>query len=190
MPFKFRELAIPGVVLIEPLVFSDDRGFFMEAYKYSDFAANGIPDRFVQENRSRSKQGVLRGLHFQREPRAQGKLVYAAIGKLLDIAVDIRSGSPTYGKWVKAELSDENKRMVYLPPWCAHGFLILSDVAEIVYKATNEYAPEQEGGIIWNDPDLGISWPITHPILSTKDQRWPRLGKADHNFTWQATADG
>ncbi len=175
MPFKFTRLAIPEVVLIEPRVFPDERGFFMETYKYSEFAAFGIREEFVQDNHSRSVKGVLRGLHYQRAPKAQGKLVRVVVGEIFDVGVDIRKGSPTYGKWVGERLSAENKRMLYIPPGFAHGFCVLSEVAEVLYKTTEEYAPEYDAGIRWNDPEIGIRWPIEHPILSQKDAALPRL---------------
>ena len=175
MPFKFKHLTIPDVILIEPTVFPDERGFFMESYKYSEFAAFGISEAFVQDNHSRSTKGVLRGLHYQKPPKVQGKLVRVVVGEIFDVGVDIRKGSPTYGKWVGERLSAENKRMLYIPPGFAHGFCVLSEVAEVLYKATEEYAPEYDAGIRWNDPDIGIEWPIEHPILSEKDAGLPFL---------------
>ena len=173
MPFTFTHLAIPDVILIEPAIFRDERGFFMESYKYSDFVAFGIKEHFVQDNHSRSVKGVLRGLHYQKHPKAQGKLVRVVVGEVFDVGVDIRLGSPTYGKWVGEVLSAENKRMLYIPPGFAHGFCVLSDVADVLYKTTEEYAPEYDAGIIWNDPEIGIQWPIEHPILSEKDAVLP-----------------
>ena len=184
MPFTFKRLEIPDVILIEPRVFQDVRGFFMETYKYSDFAAFGIAERFVQDNHSRSVKGVLRGLHYQNPPHAQGKLIRVVVGEVFDVAVDIRKGSPTYGKWVGVKLSAENRRMLYIPPGFAHGFCVLSDVAEVVYKVTAEYAPECEAGIIWNDPGIGIEWPIKHPIISSKDAQWPTLREAVNGFNY------
>lgn len=185
MPFKFQRLEIPDVILIEPQVFGDERGFFMETYKHSEFSAFGITEHFLQDNHSRSKKGVLRGLHYQNPPKAQGKLVRVVLGEIFDVAVDIRKGSPTYGRWVGVILSAENKRMLYIPPGFAHGFCVLSDVAEVIYKVTEEYAPELEAGIIWNDPEIGIQWPIPTPILSTKDSRWPTLKEADNRFVYE-----
>jgi len=184
VPFSFQRLEIPEVVLIEPKVFQDGRGFFMETYKFSDFAAFGIAERFVQDNHSRSKKSVIRGLHYQNPPKAQGKLVRAVVGEIFDVAVDIRRGSPTYGKWVGEKLSSENKRMLYIPPGFAHGFCVLSAEAEVVYKVTEEYAPEHEAGIIWNDPDIGISWPIANPIISEKDAALPCLKEAENRFIY------
>ncbi|RLA85081.1 MAG: dTDP-4-dehydrorhamnose 3,5-epimerase [Deltaproteobacteria bacterium] len=184
MPFRFRRLEIPEVVLIEPVVFSDERGFFMEVYKYSEFSAFGITERFLQDNHSRSVKGVLRGLHYQNPPRAQGKLVRVLQGEIFDVAVDIRRGSPTYGKWVGVRLSSENRFMLYIPPGFAHGFCVLSDYAEVHYKVTDEYSPEHEAGIIWNDPEIGIDWPVESPILSERDSRWPRLSEAENRFVY------
>jgi len=176
MPFRFERLQIPDVILIEPTVFPDERGFFMETYKYSEFAAFGIKERFVQDNHSRSKKGILRGLHYQRLPKAQGKLVRAVVGEIFDVAVDIRKGSPTYGKWVGEKLSAGNIQMLYIPPGFAHGFCVLSKEAEVIYKVTEEFSPEHDAGIIWNDPEIGIDWPIEYPIVSAKDTGLPRLG--------------
>jgi len=184
MPFKIQRLEIPDVILIEPEVFSDERGFFMETYKYSEFSAFGINEHFLQDNHSRSAKGVLRGLHYQNPPKAQGKLVRVILGEVFDVAVDIRKGSPTYGRWVGVVLSSENKRMLYIPPGFAHGFCVLSDAAEVLYKVTKEYAPECEAGIIWNDPEIGIEWPIEHPIISSKDAQWPTLREAVNDFNY------
>ena len=173
MPFRFQPLEIEGVVLIEPVIFGDTRGFFLESYRRSDFQAAGITEPFVQENHSRSRCNVLRGLHFQRAPMAQGKLVRVSSGAIFDVAVDMRAGSPTCGKWVAAHLSAENHLMIYIPPWCAHGFVVLSEEAEVLYKTTSEYSPQDEGGIMWNDSQLAIDWPVAEPILSERDRRWP-----------------
>ncbi len=175
MPFRFHRLEIPDLILIEPVVFKDNRGFFLEFYKRSDFFKAGIKEEFVQDNHSCSVRGVLRGLHFQREPEAQGKLLRCTRGEIFDVAVDIRKDSPTFGKWISLILSEENKRMLYIPPGFAHGFQVLSDVAEILYKTTREYSPEHEAGIIWNDPELNIDWPIKEPLLSERDRQWPTL---------------
>ena len=175
MPFQFHPLAIPEVVLVEPQMSRDERGFFMETYKYSEFASAGITEHFVQDNHSRSTKRVLRGLHYQRVPRAQGKLVRAVVGEIFDVAVDIRRDSPSFGEWVGLNLSAQTGHMVYMPPWCAHGFLVVSAAAEVVYKTTAEYTPELEGGVIWNDPDVGVTWPASDPLLSSRDQRWPAL---------------
>lgn len=185
MPFSFKRLEIPDVVLIEPKVFRDDRGFFMESYKRSEFVDFGIDEMFVQDNHSRSRRGVLRGLHYQNPPRAQAKLVRVIDGEIFDVAVDIRKGSPTYGRWVGVYLSDENMRMLYIPVGFAHGFLALSDVAEVLYKTSDEYSPEHEAGIVWNDPEVGIDWPVEEPVLSPRDCRWPGLRGAVNAFVYE-----
>ena len=153
-------------------MFGDTRGFFMETFKQSDFAPF-VDGAFVQENHSKSERGTLRGLHFQLGRHGQGKLVRVIAGEIFDVAVDIRRASPTRGKWVTAVLSAENRQMLYVPPWCAHGFCVLSDTAEVVYKTTTEYAPAHEAGVMWNDPALAISWPISSPLVSERDQKWP-----------------
>ena len=185
MPFEFRSLEIPDVILILPKIFEDERGFFKEIYKQSNFETFGIKEKFVQDNISFSKKGVLRGLHYQKEPFAQGKLVARLRGRIFDVAVDIRKGSPYYGKWVAIELSEKNHRMLYIPPGFAHGFQVLSEEALVWYKCTAEYSPEHDAGIIWNDPEIGISWPISDPILSLKDANLPKLKDADNNFTYR-----
>jgi dTDP-4-dehydrorhamnose 3,5-epimerase len=182
MPFAFKSLEIPEVVLIEPKVFEDERGFFMETYKMPDFVAAGIKANFVQDNHSRSAKGILRGLHYQNPPFAQGKLVRVVRGKIFDVAVDIRKGSPTWGKWVGVILSEENRNILYIPETFAHGFCVLSEVAEVLYKTTNVYSAEAEAGIIWNDGDLNIEWPVKEPILSEKDKKLPSLKNADIRF--------
>jgi dTDP-4-dehydrorhamnose 3,5-epimerase len=184
MPFIFKRLEIPDVVLIKPKVFGDNRGFFMETYKYSEFKKNGIHYKFVQDNHSKSQKGVLRGLHYQLQPMEQGKLVRCIRGRIWDVVVDIRKGSPWYGKWVAVELSEENKLMLWVPPGFAHGFVALEDDTEVIYKVTKEYSPELERGIIWNDPDIGIKWPVENPILSNKDKNWPLLKNTENNFTY------
>jgi len=184
MPFKFKRLSLPEMVLIEPMILKDKRGFFMETYRYSDFAAFGIKEYFVQDNHSRSEKGVLRGLHFQKKPKAQGKLMRCIRGRIFDAAVDIRQGSPSFGQWISNELSDENNYMLYIPPFFAHGFVVLSDYAEIIYKCTEEYSPEDEQGIIWNDPFIKIDWPVNNPMLSEKDRIYPMLKDADNNFEY------
>ena len=182
MPFQFRRLEIPEVVVIEPLRFEDGRGFFVEIYKRSDLKAGGTNETFVQDNYSHSARGVLRGLHHQKEPKAQGKLIMVTRGHIFDVAVDIRKGSRTYGAWVGEELSAEDSRMLYIPPGFAHGFCVLSEEADVVYKVTHEYAPELDRGIIWNDPAVGIQWPVANPIVSEKDAQLPLLEAADNNF--------
>jgi dTDP-4-dehydrorhamnose 3,5-epimerase len=182
MPFQFRSLEIPEVTLVEAQHFEDDRGFFMETYKMSAFTQAGIPHPFVQENHSYSVRGVLRGLHYQKHPRAQGKLVRVVKGEVLDVAVDLRKHAPTYGRWVSVSLSDKCFQMLYIPAGFAHGFCVLSEAAEVVYKVTAEYAPDLARGVLWNDPTLGIPWPISDPILSSADTRLPVLEQADNNF--------
>ncbi len=182
MPFRFARSEISDVILVEAKVFRDDRGIFVEAYKYSEFAANGIPQRFVQDNYSYSKRHALRGLHYQKSPKEQGKLVAVLFGRIFDVAVDIRQGSPTYGRWVSVELSDERHNMVYIPPGFAHGFCVLSSEANVVYKTTEEYFQDLERGIVWNDRDLGIEWPVSSPILSPRDAALPTLREADNSF--------
>lgn len=188
MPFEFEKTEIPDVILIKPKVFGDDRGFFMETYKKSDFEKFGIDTDFVQDNHSKSVKGVLRGLHFQKEPFAQGKLVRCIKGKIFDVAVDIRRGSPTFKKWVGYELSEENKLMLWIPKGFAHGFLTLSEEAEVIYKVSGaEYNPKSDAGIIWNDPDINIKWPleeIEEVLLSDKDKNLPTLKNADINFVY------
>ena len=181
MPFSFKKCEIDGLILVIPKVFGDERGFFMETYKSSDFVKAGIDEDFVQDNHSRSIKGVLRGLHFQTSPYEQGKLVRCIKGIIFDVAVDIRENSPTFGKWYATILSCENKKMLWIPKGFAHGFLTLSDSAEIIYKVSGaEYNPAHDGGIKWNDPDIGINWPfkeydIKYPILSAKDEKLPYL---------------
>lgn len=189
MPFEFERLAIPEVVLIEPKVFADQRGFFLETYKLSEFAAFGIRQRFVQDNHSRSAKGVLRGLHLQRPPAAQGKLVRAITGEIFDVAVDLRYGSPTYARWLGVVLSAENRRMLYIPAGLAHGFCVLSDWADVVYKATAEFSPQHDAGVAWDDPDIGVRWPVENPILSEKDAGLPQLRDADPGFRYEEVAE-
>ncbi len=183
MPFEFQKLEIPDVILIKPKIFGDDRGFFMETYKKSDFEKIGIKKEFVQDNHSKSVKGVLRGLHYQLNPKPQGKLVRVVKGSILDVAVDIRKNSPTFGKWVSAVLSEENRHMLWVPEGFAHGFLTLED-AEVLYKTTNEYSPELDRGILWNDEQIGIDWGIENPILSDKDKKLPSLKDAEINFVY------
>lgn len=180
MPFNFKRLEIPDVVLIEPRVFKDARGFFMETFQQKDFEKFGIAQVFVQDNHSRSKKGVLRGLHYQKGPMAQGKLVRCVRGAIFDVAVDIRKRSATYGKWVGIVLSEENRFILWIPRGFAHGYLALQDDTEVFYKADNFYSPEQEEGIIWSDPEIGIQWPIASPIVSDKDAGYPKLRDTDH----------
>jgi dTDP-4-dehydrorhamnose 3,5-epimerase len=175
MPFEFERLGIPDVILIKLRVFEDERGFFMETYKNEDFENAGIKDKFIQDNHSQSTYGVLRGLHFQREPYAQAKIVRCVRGEIYDVAVDLRKDEPTFGNYMGINLSEDNKYQLYIPRYCAHGFFVLSDVADIIYKVDNIYAPDHERGLIWNDLDVAIPWPNTNPILSLKDKQLPTL---------------
>ncbi|WP_319559797.1 dTDP-4-dehydrorhamnose 3,5-epimerase [Marispirochaeta sp.] len=173
MPFTFNPGEIPGLMIIEPRVFPDERGFFLETYKETDFTAAGIPGPFVQDNHSRSARGIVRGLHFQREPHAQGKLVRVSRGAAWDVAVDIRASSPTFGKWAAVELTEENRRMYYIPPGFAHGFLALADDTELQYKCTAEYHAAADAGIRWDDPEIAIDWPLNEVLVSDKDRCLP-----------------
>ncbi|WP_059003192.1 dTDP-4-dehydrorhamnose 3,5-epimerase [Bittarella massiliensis (ex Durand et al. 2017)] len=175
--FVFQKTSIDGVMVIEPTVFGDARGYFMETYSAAEFSANGITTTFVQDNQSKSRKGVLRGLHFQKK-HPQGKLVRVISGEVFDVAVDLRPGSSTYGKWEGVLLSAENQKQFYIPRGFAHGFLVLSEEAEFVYKCDDFYHPEDEGGLMWNDPAVGIEWPISSDmdiLLSDKDQKNPLL---------------
>ena len=171
---KVIETALPGVLIIEPKVFGDHRGFFLETFQVDRYREAGITLPFVQDNHSRSQRGVLRGLHFQKT-RPQGKLVSVSRGAVYDVAVDIDPASATYGRFVGVELNDDNHRQMWVPPGYAHGFCVLSEVADFQYKCTDFYFPADEGGLLWNDPDVGIPWPITEPQLSAKDIDNPRL---------------
>ena len=176
---KVTRCEIEGLCVIEPTVFEDARGYFMETYNYNDFKAEGLDMVFVQDNQSKSSKGVLRGLHFQKQ-FPQGKLVRVVKGAVFDVAVDLRAGSKTYGKWFGVELTEENKKQFYIPEGFAHGFLVLSDVAEFCYKCTDFYHPGDEGGMLWSDPEIGIAWPLEEgqvPLLSDKDKKW--LGLKD-----------
>lgn len=181
--FNFIKTKIDGMFIVEPTVFGDDRGYFLETYHYDEFKNAGIDVTFVQDNQSKSKHGVLRGLHFQTK-RPQGKLVRVIKGEVFDVGVDLRKNSSTFGKWVGAILSAENKRQLYVPAGFAHGFLVLSDEAEFVYKCTDFYDPQNEGGIIYNDPDININWPIADDMeifLSQKDRALPSLKSFQNN---------
>ena len=176
---KVTRLAIPDVVQIEPKVFGDARGFFFESFNQKAFnEATGTNHQFVQDNHSRSAKGVLRGLHYQIQ-QPQGKLVRVVRGAVFDVAVDIRKSSPTFGRWVGAELSEDNQHQLWVPPGFAHGFLVLSDLADFLYKTTDYYAPQYERSILWNDSDLNIDWPIGEPILSNKDRQGLKFNSAD-----------
>ncbi len=171
---KIIETELPGVLIIEPQVFGDERGFFLESFHAERYREAGIDMAFVQDNHSRSRKGVLRGLHFQRR-HPQGKLVRASRGSIFDVAADIDPASPTFGQYVGVTLSDENHRQMWIPPGYAHGFCVLSDEADFEYKCTDLYYPNDEGGVLWSDPDLNIQWPLSNPLLSAKDLALPSL---------------
>lgn len=175
MPCEFTKTAIEGVVVVQPRIFRDQRGFFLESYRKEEFTAAGIDADFVQDNHSFSQKDVIRGLHFQRSPRVQGKLVRVARGAVFDVAVDIRPSSSTYGQWFGIELTEENCTMVYIAPGLAHGFATLRDDTVFLYKCTDIYSPEHDGGVLWSDPAIGIKWPLSDPILSEKDIKLPLL---------------
>ena len=178
MPFKFIKQRIPELIVIEPILFNDERGFFLETYKQSDFQKNGINEVFIQGNYSYSKKNVIRALHYQLSPNAQGKLVSVIKGNVWDVAVDIRKNSPTFKQWIGLELSENNHKMFYIPPGFAHGFAVLSDSAHFVYSCTKEYSFNDEAGIIWNDTQINIDWKIKNPMLSKKDLLLPALDEA------------
>ena len=183
--FQFTKTGIEGLVVVEPKVFGDNRGYFMETYNYNDFKAAGLDMVFVQDNQSKSKKGVLRGLHFQKK-NPQGKLVRVVSGEVYDVAVDLRKGSDTYGKWYGVLLSAENKKQFYVPEGFAHGFVVMSETAEFVYKCTRFYDPSDEGGLMWNDPEIGIDWPVPENaelLLSEKDQHHQPLKDFESPFT-------
>ena len=180
---KFTETKLPGVYIVEPQVFGDHRGFFMESWSQRAFEEAGLHYNFVQDNHSSSTvKGTLRGIHFQRGDKSQAKLVRCARGAVLDVAVDLRISSPTYKQWVGVELSEENKKQLLIPRGFGHGFLTLTDEVEFLYKADNPYAPEADGGIRWNDPELGVNWGVEAPILSEKDRKSPYLKDAVTGF--------
>lgn len=180
MPFSFAPLDIPDVILAKPKVFPDARGFFFETFKASDFESANLPTHFIQDNFSFSKKDVIRGLHYQKHPKSQGKLVSVLKGSVWDVAVDIRQESPTFLKWVAVELNDRNHNMLYIPPGFAHGFIALTEDVHLLYKCTNEYDPQADAGIHWNDPELAIPWPVSdHPIVSAKDAALPFLQQTE-----------
>ena len=182
MQFIFTKSKISNVVLIEPKLFPDDRGYFFESFKESEFASNGITTKFVQDNFSHSVKGVLRGLHYQKNPKAQAKFVTALRGEIFDVAVDIRKNSPTYGQWVGEVLSQKNHKSLYIPEGFAHGFCVVSETADVLYKVNNEYSPEHGAGIKWNDSEINISWPTNTPIISQKDSKLLPLNDVNDNF--------
>lgn len=185
VPFKeFKRLSIPDVVLVEPVVFPDERGYFKEIYKRTPFLSGGIPYDFVQANVSLSRRGVVRGLHYQLRPMEQGKLVTVLRGRILDVAVDIRRGSPWFGRYVAVELSEDNHYLLWIPPGFAHGFQALEDNTVVLYLVTKEYSREHERCIRWDDPSIGVKWPLEPAIVSRKDSECPTIDKAETNFTY------
>ncbi|WP_025689639.1 dTDP-4-dehydrorhamnose 3,5-epimerase [Paenibacillus zanthoxyli] len=185
---KFTQTNLEGVLIVEPTVFGDHRGWFMETYSQAKFLEQGIDLNFVQDNQSYSAvKGTLRGLHYQLNPKAQTKLVRCTRGSIFDVAVDIRQGSPSYGKWFGIELSADNKKQLLIPKGFAHGFMTLTEDVEVQYKCDELYAPECDGGILWNDPGIGVEWPIdVVPVLSAKDEKAPLLKDANLNFVYSA----
>ena len=181
MPFAAKPYQLPGLLLIEGRSFPDERGFFMESSRDDELRGLGLPP-LVQDNLSRSRKGVLRGLHFQKPPIPAGKLVRCLRGRIFDAAVDLRRGSPSFGKWASVELSDEGNRMFWIPAGFAHGFCVLSDQADVLYKVTDYWKPEVDGGIRWDDPALAIPWPEPRPIITAKDAAWPLLADAGALF--------
>lgn len=177
MSIKYIKTDIPGVMLLEPKVFKDSRGFFMETFHQNKYAEVGIDHAFIQDNYSHSTQGTLRGLHYQLK-HPQGKLIYVITGEIFDVAVDIRQGSPTFGQCVGEYLSGQNKRQIFIPEGFAHGFCVTSETADVLYKTTDLYNPDDEYGVLWSDPDIGIDWPVEVPIVSDKDKQYPRLRNA------------
>lgn len=183
MAFTFKKTKLPGVIIIQPQVFGDSRGYFMETYKKSDYEAAGITKEFVQDNESSSTKGVLRGLHFQKE-HTQGKLVRVTNGEVFDVAVDVRPGSETFGQWVGVVLSSEKKNMFYVPEGFAHGFLVLSDTANFVYKCTDVYDPSSEGGVPWNDKTIAVDWPKLDCDYKTSEKDEKHEAFIDQDFSW------
>jgi dTDP-4-dehydrorhamnose 3,5-epimerase len=185
--FKITQTKLPGLLVIEPHAFADDRGFFMESYNRDAFAALGLNLTFLQDNHSRSKKGVVRGLHYQLEPAGMGKLVSCLHGSIFDVGLDLRQGSPTFGNWYGEILSGDNHQMLYLPPGFAHGFMALEDNSDVLYKCTNVWRPEHERAIVWNDPAVGIKWPLDKvgkPLVNAKDAGAPLFKDAETNFVW------
>jgi dTDP-4-dehydrorhamnose 3,5-epimerase len=185
--FKSSQSPLPGLLIVEPHPFADDRGFFMESFQRDAFAALGLKGPFVQDNHSRSKKGVVRGMHYQLNPAAMGKLVYCPHGKIFDAGLDIRQGSPTFGQWYGEILSGDNHKMLYFPPGFAHGFISLQDDSDVIYKCTNVWSPEHERAIVWNDPAVGIKWPLDQagrPLVNAKDANAPLFKDAETNFVF------
>lgn len=175
MKYDFKRLSIPDLILVSPKIYGDERGFFYELYKESVFIENGVTTKFVQDNISFSKQNVIRGLHYQSNPKAQAKLVSVITGEIFDVAVDIRKDSATFGKWVGETLSENNRKSLFIPEGFAHGFCVTSDTATVIYKVSNEYSPENERGIIWNDSTISINWPVENPTVTERDAKFPLL---------------
>lgn len=182
MSFTTEPLEIPDVVVLSPTRRRDTRGWFMETFRASAFEALGLPDRFVQDNLVRSVRGALRGMHYQMDPAAQGKLVSVVHGRIFDVAVDVRGGSETYGKWVGRLLDEASGDALWIPPGFAHGYVVLSDVAYVAYKVTTEYRPELDRGIRWDDPEIGVLWPVDDPLLSDRDRKLPFLADLEPPF--------
>jgi dTDP-4-dehydrorhamnose 3,5-epimerase len=181
--YTFTPYKLPGLLVVEGKSFPDERGFFMESYRACDLEGSPIPP-LVQDNLSRTHRGFLRGLHYQKKPSAIGKLIRCLRGRIWDVAVDIRKGSPTYGQWASIELSDEGNRMFWVPEGFAHGFLALSEEADVQYKVSGYWAPAEDRGVLWNDPALGIAWPMEGIRVAAKDAQHPPLARADNNFVW------
>jgi len=181
---EFIETKIKGLLIVQPDVFEDERGYFFESFNHEKFLKGGLDMKFIQDNESKSRKGVLRGIHFQSPPFDQGKLVRVIRGSVMDVAVDIRKGSPTYGNWVSTVLSEQNKRMFWIPSGFAHGFVTLEDDTVFFYKCTNVYDKGSEGSILWNDPDLGIDWGVKEPIISGKDKTSPLFKELKSPFTF------
>jgi dTDP-4-dehydrorhamnose 3,5-epimerase len=190
MTFEFEPLAIAAVIAVRPQRHRDERGYFTEVYRRDAFEAAGIGAAFVQDNLTRSTHGVLRGLHYQLPPGAQGKLVGCVSGRVFDVAVDLRRGGPTFGRWVGRVLDAEDGEMLWIPPGFAHGYLVLSDVAHVFYKVTEVYAPDLNRGLRWDDPTVAIEWPLNEPVLSAADRRQPDLATCDNPFRWEAATHG
>lgn len=184
MAYTVTPYRLPGLLVLEGRSFPDERGFFMESFRDVDAAEAGLP-RLVQDNLSRSKKGVLRGLHYQIHPKPIGKLIRCVRGRIFDVAVDIRKGSPTYGKWAAIELSDEGNRMFWIPEGFAHGFYTLSDSADVMYKVSDTWEPAVDRGILWNDPEVGVAWPSKEPLVAAKDAAMPPLSRAENTFTFE-----
>jgi dTDP-4-dehydrorhamnose 3,5-epimerase len=187
MAFSFKALEIPDVLVVESETYHDDRGFFRETYRRSAFGEGGLDRTFVQANVSRSGRGVVRGLHYQRDPAAVGKLVGVAQGRIFDVAADVRPGSPTFGQWVGIELADDDGRMLFVPEGFAHGFCALEDDTLVTYLMTGEYSSAHDAGVRWNDPDLAVDWPIRDPMLSQKDRELPLLSEIERAAAKEAT---